>query len=120
MKALVTGGCGFIGSHLVEALVNEENFDVVVLDSLVKGKKESIQYLIDEGKVKLIEGDIRSKDTVDEAMQGVDYVFHLAGIHINQSSQSPDECISTNIQGSYNVFHSSLILVFRLNWIKLK
>jgi len=108
MKALVTGGCGFIGSHLVEALVNEENFEVVVLDTLTKGKKQSIQYLIDAGKVKLIEGDIRSQDVVDEAMQGVDYVFHTAGIHINQSSSSPAECIQSNIQGSYNVFHSAI------------
>lgn len=108
MKALVTGGCGFIGSHLVEALVNEEGFEVVVLDSLVKGKKESIQYLIDKGKVKLIEGDIRCKDIVDEATEGVDYVFHTAAIHINQSSKSPDECIDIDIKGSYNVFHSAL------------
>ena len=108
MKALVTGGCGFIGSHLVEALVNEEGMDVIVLDSLVKGKKESIQYLIDKGKVTLIEGDIRCKDIVDEAMEGVDYVFHTAGIHIQQSVKSPEECIQSNILGSYNVFHSAL------------
>ena len=109
MKALVTGGCGFIGSHLVEALVNEEKFEVIVLDTLTKGKSQSIQYLIDAGKVKLIEGDIRSQDVVAEAMQGVDYVFHTAGIHINQSSSSPAECIQSNIQGSYNIFHSALM-----------
>jgi len=109
MKALVTGGCGFIGSHLVEELVNKEGFDeVVVLDNLNKGKVESIQYLIDKGKVKLIEGDIRCRDIVDEAMQGVDYVFHTAAIHITQSSKSPDECIDSDIKGSYNVFFSAL------------
>ncbi|MBN2053207.1 NAD-dependent epimerase/dehydratase family protein [Candidatus Woesearchaeota archaeon] len=109
MKALVTGGCGFIGSHLVEALVNEEKFDeVVVLDNLMKGKLESIKYLVDKGKVKFIEGDIRCRDVVDEAMQGVDYVFHTAAIHINQSSKSPDECIDIDIKGSYNVFASAL------------
>lgn len=109
MKALVTGGAGFIGSHLVEALINKEGFDeVVVLDTLYKGKKESIKHLIDKGKVKLIEGDIRCRDIVDEAMQGVDYVFHTAAIHINQSAKSPDECIDINIKGSYNVFVSAL------------
>ncbi len=109
MKALVTGGAGFIGSHLVEALVNEEHFDeVVVLDTLNKGKVESIKHLIDTKKVRLIEGDIRCRDIVDEAMQGVDYVFHTAAIHITQSSKSPDECIDINIQGSYNVFRSAL------------
>lgn len=108
VKALVTGGCGFIGSHLVEALVNEEGFDVVVLDNLIKGKLKSIQYLIDKGQVKLIEGDIRCKDAVDEAMSGVDYVFHTAAVHIQRSSASPDECIDVNIKGSYNVFLSAL------------
>jgi UDP-glucose 4-epimerase len=109
MRALVTGGAGFIGSHIVEALINEENFDeVVVLDTLNKGKLSSIKYLVDKGKVKLIEGDIRCRDIVDEAMKGVDYVFHTAAIHINQSSKSPDECIDINIKGSYNVFRSAL------------
>lgn len=103
---LVTGGAGFIGSHLVEALV-EKGLKVKVLDSLVKGKLSSIHYLIDQGKVEFIEGDIRNKDIVDESMKDVDFVFHTAGIHIQRSAASPDDCISTNIQGSYNVFVSA-------------
>ena len=108
MKALVTGGAGFIGSHLVEALVNEEGLEVVVLDNLIKGKLDSIRYLIDKGKVRFIEGDIRCRDAVDEATKGADFVFHTAAIHINQSSRSPDECIDIDIKGSYNVFRSAL------------
>src|SRR3989344_8586000 len=104
---LVTGGAGFIGSHLVEALV-QKNHTVRVMDSLIKGKKSSIQYLIDQGKVEFYEGDIRNKDNVDEAMANIDYVFHTAGIHIEKSVKSPDDCISTNIRGSYNVFISAL------------
>lgn len=105
--ALVTGGAGFIGSHLVEALV-QKGCKVRVLDSLVKGKLPSIKYLIDQGKVEFYEGDIRNKDAVDEAMKGVEYVFHTAGIHIDKSVKSPDDCIANNIQGSYNVFKSAL------------
>ncbi len=104
--ALVTGGAGFIGSHLVEALV-EKGIGVRVLDSLIKGKLSSIKYLVDQRKVEFMEGDVRNRDSVDQAMQGVDYVFHTAGIHIQKSSASPDDCISTNIQGSYNVFVSA-------------
>ncbi len=105
--ALVTGGAGFIGSHLVEALV-EKGIKVRVLDSLIKGKLTSIQNLIDQNKVEFIEGDISNKDIVDEAMVGMDYVFHTAGIHITRSVKSPDDCIKSNIQGSYNVFSSAL------------
>src|SRR3989344_8105705 len=105
--ALVTGGAGFIGSHIVEELV-KQGYEVKVFDSLIKGKKSSIQYLIDQGKVEFIEGDLRNKDNVDEAMANIDYVFHTPGIHIEKSVKSPDDCISTNIQGSYNIFHSAL------------
>ena len=105
--ALVTGGAGFIGSHLVEALVKEEGYKVRVLDSLVKGRLSSIQYLIDSGDVEFIEGDIRCKDIVDKSTKGVDYVFHTAGIHITRSGESPDDCIQSNILGSYNVFKSA-------------
>ena len=105
--ALVTGGAGFIGSHLVEALVSD-GFKVRVLDSLVKGRKQSIQYLIDQGKVEFIEGDVRYRDTVDRAMQGVDFVFHMAAIQIFESMASPEECIDVNVKGSYNVFRSAL------------
>ena len=104
---LVTGGAGFIGSHLVEALA-QKGFKVRVLDSLVKGKLSSIKYLIDQGKVEFIEGDIRNRDIVDKAVEGVDYVFHTAGIHIQKSAESPEDCINVNIQGSYNVFLSAL------------
>lgn len=105
--ALVTGGAGFIGSHIVEEL-SQRGAKVRVLDSLIKGRLPSIQPLIDEGRVEFLEGDIRSKDVVAKAMKGVDYVFHTAGVHILRSVASPDEMIQANIQGSYNVFRAAL------------
>ena len=106
-KVLVTGGAGFIGSHLVEGLVSK-GYKVRVLDSLIKGRLSSIQPVIDEGRAKFIEGDIRSRNTVDQAMKGVDYVFHTAGVHIKRSVESPEDMIEVNIRGSYNVFKSAL------------
>ncbi|HLD58111.1 MAG TPA: SDR family NAD(P)-dependent oxidoreductase [archaeon] len=105
--ALVTGGCGFIGSHLVEKLA-EKGFKVKIIDSLIKGRLSSIQYLIDNGKAEFIEGDIRERDAVDSAMKGCDYVFHTAGVHIQRSCASPEEAIDVNVRGSYNVFKSAL------------
>ena len=105
--ALVTGGAGFIGSHLVEELA-AQGYQVRVLDSVIKGKLSSIQYLIDQGKVEFVEGDIRHRDAVDRAVKGTDYVFHSAGVHIKRSVESPEECIAVNIHGSYNVCKSAL------------
>ena len=104
--ALVTGGCGFIGSHLVEALV-QKGMHVRILDTLIKGKLESVQHLIEQGTVEFIEGDICNRDIVDRSMKGVSYVFHTAGIHIKRSVASPDDCIKNNITGAYNVFRSA-------------
>jgi len=106
-KALVTGGCGFIGSHLVEALA-KKGIKVKVIDSLVKGRLESIKHLINKGDVEFIEGDIRNRDSVDKAMKNIDYVFHMAAVHIQRSAESPEEAIDVNVKGSYNVFSSAL------------
>ncbi len=105
--ALVTGGAGFIGSHLVEDLV-EKGYQVKVIDSLIKGKSATIQKLIDQGKVEFFEGDIKNRDSVDKAMKNVDYVFHTAGTHIINCGKSPEDAIECNVHGSYNVFKSAL------------
>jgi len=105
--ALITGGAGFIGSHLAEELVRM-GIKVRVFDNLMKGKLKSIQPLIKDGRIEFYEGDIRSADAVNNAMKGVDYVFHMAGVHINQSLRSMDECIDINIKGSHNVFRAAL------------
>jgi UDP-glucose 4-epimerase len=106
-SVLVTGGAGFIGSHLVEELV-KKGYGVRVLDVLSRGSLKYIQPLIDEGKVKYIDGDIRYKDAVDAAMKGVDYVFHEAATNINRSQVYPEESFDVNFKGSQVVFKSAL------------
>lgn len=104
---LVTGGAGFIGSQLVEQLVNK-GYGVRVLDVLSRGTMEYIQPLIDAGKIEYIDGDIRYHDAVDKAMKGVDYVFHEAATNINRSERYHEESFDVNFKGSYNVFKSAL------------
>ncbi len=104
---LVTGGAGFIGSHLVEHLVNK-GYGVRVLDVLSRGTMEYIQPLLDAGKIEYIDGDIRYQDAVDKAMKGVDYVFHEAATNINRSERYHEESFDVNFKGSYNVFKSAL------------
>jgi UDP-glucose 4-epimerase len=106
-NVLVTGGAGFIGSHLTEELVRRGHF-VRVLDNLQRGRLHYIQPLIDKGKAEFIDGDVRYMDAVNRSMQGIDYVFHEAAICINRSQAYPQEAIDINLNGSHNVFKSAL------------
>ncbi len=97
MRALVTGGAGFIGSHLVERLLNEGS-EVIVLDNLSAGKREWV-----DRRAKMLAGDIRDPTTVATAMQGCGAVFHLAAITDARSSDE-DAIYQVNYLGSENVF----------------
>ncbi len=78
-KALVTGGAGFIGSHLAEELATR-GYRVIILDDLSTGKVENIQPLLKKENVELIQGSITDLALLQRVFQGVGYVFHLAAI----------------------------------------
>ncbi len=88
MKYLVTGGAGFIGSHLVDRII-AEGHDVVVLDNYASGKKAHLAPALTTGKLELIEGSILSEPDLDTAMTGVDVVFHLAVECVRKSIGDP-------------------------------
>jgi UDP-glucose 4-epimerase len=94
MKILVTGGAGFIGSHIVEHFQGKA--EVRVLDNLRSGYLKNL----DGFDVEFIEGDIRDRKIVKQAMQGVDYVFHMAAmISVPESMDKPIECVDLNVNG---------------------
>ena len=98
---LVTGGAGFIGSHIVDALV-ENGDDVKVIDDFSAGTRENLKGLID--KIELIEGDIREKKVVSNVMQGVDYVLHQAALRsVPKSLGNPEIYNDVNINGTLNI-----------------
>jgi len=102
-KAVVTGGAGFIGSHLSHRLA-ESGYDVVILDSLVRGRYDYVKDLVDVKKARFVEGDIRNSQIVHDVMKGAKYVFHEAAVCINYSVCHPEESIDINVDGSFNVF----------------
>ena len=105
MKFLVTGGAGFIGSNLAEALIADGN-KVRVLDNFSSGRYENLVGL--EDKVELIEGDIRDYWTVIEAVDGVDYVLHQAALpSVPRSVKNPLTSNEVNISGTLNVLQAS-------------
>ena len=107
-KVLVTGGCGFIGSHLVESLVIS-GFDVTAFD---RYNSDSDHYHLANSKLKgefeVILGDIRDYDSVQNAVKGKQFILHLAAlIGIPYSYISPMAYIKTNIEGTYNVLEAA-------------
>jgi UDP-glucose 4-epimerase len=102
-KVLVTGGAGFIGSHLVDRLVKED-YPVKVIDNLSSGKIENIQHHIDTNKVEFIKGDIRDATLVNKSVDGVGFVLHLAAIiSVPFSMENPDLTFDVNTQGTHNL-----------------
>lgn len=101
MKFLVTGGAGFIGSHIVDALVRNSD-TVCVLDDFSSGTRENLEKVIH--KIELVEGDIRNNALVANAMQGVDYVLHQAALRsVPKSIGNPELYNDVNINGTLNI-----------------
>lgn len=101
--AVVTGGAGFIGSHMVDLLI-AEGFEVRVIDNLVGGREENLGHLRDNSAVKLERRDIRSYSPDDSLFKGVKYVFHFAGIgDIVPSIEHPIEYMSANVLGTVHM-----------------
>lgn len=104
MKALVTGGAGFIGSHIVDRLL-ADGHEVTVLDDFSTGHREN---LADNEKLQIVEGDIRDFNTVNQCMQGVDWVFHKAAVaSVPKTVNDPIGSSAVNYQGSLHVLEAA-------------
>ena len=102
-KVLVTGGAGFIGSNLCEALLEKQN-TVVCLDNFATGKRENIAGLLNNSNFTLIEGDIRNLEDCQKASQGVDYILHQAALgSVPRSIKDPITSNDVNVSGFLNM-----------------
>jgi UDP-glucose 4-epimerase len=105
MRVLITGGAGFIGSHLADALIARGD-QVVSLDNFSTGSTANIKHITKNFEI--IDGDIRNIDLINDAIKDVDLVFHMAAaLGVNTILESPLESISTNIAGSEVVLNAS-------------
>jgi UDP-glucose 4-epimerase len=105
MRVFITGGAGFIGSHLADALVARGDA-VTILDNMSTGSASNIAHL--EGKAEIIKGDIRDVASVEKAMANADLVLHMAAaLGVNTILESPIESVSTNFTGSEIVIAST-------------
>jgi len=102
MKYAVTGGAGFIGSHLVKNLVERGN-EVIVIDNLNTGKKENIEKI--SKKIDFFEIDIRDFSAVEDILKNIDGIFHEAALaSVQDSFRIPDEFFEVNVNGTENIF----------------
>ncbi|MEK7585080.1 MAG: NAD-dependent epimerase/dehydratase family protein [Patescibacteria group bacterium] len=102
IKAVVTGGAGFIGAHLVDHLINE-GWEVVVIDNLVNGKKADVNP-----KARLEVVDIREYEKIEPLFAGADYCFHFAALpRVQYSIEHPEETNAVNVTGTLNVLRAA-------------
>ena len=102
MKFVVTGGAGFVGSHLVKLLV-KNGHEITVIDNLHKGGKENLDEVIE--KIKFLNIDIQDYESMEKNMKNIDGVFHQAALTVVQDSFSmPEEYHNVNVKGTENIF----------------
>jgi len=102
MRILITGGAGFIGSHIAEHYTSKA--DVRIMNNLRSGYKSNLNGL----DIEFIEGSVTDLKTVKKAVEGVDYVFHLAAmISVPESMEKPIECVELNTRGTLHVLEAA-------------
>lgn len=103
MKYLITGGAGFIGSHIANTLL-QNGKQVRIFDNFSSGKRENLQGL----DVEIIEGDLRNDDDVNKATKNIDIIFHEAAfVSVPESMEKPQECLDVNVTGTSKLFESA-------------
>lgn len=110
MRYLVTGGAGFIGSHLVRTLL-EQGADVRVLDNFSTGKRENLAGLVEQfngNRFEVYEGDLRDRSIVREAVRDVDVIFHEAAfVSVPESMEKPQACFDVNVAATAGMFDTA-------------
>jgi UDP-glucose 4-epimerase len=107
-RVLVTGGAGFVGSHLVDRLIALDAARVVVVDNLVRGRLDNLDAARASGRVEFVMGDITDGTLVDSAMTGIDIVFHQAALRITHCAAEPVLAVNVMVNGLQNVLESAV------------
>ena len=110
MKTLITGGAGFIGSHIAQTLL-EQGHAVRILDNFSTGRRENVEALtrlFGPDQLEVLEGDVRDASRVGEAVSGIEVLFHEAAfVSVPQSMQEPQECFDINLTGTSMLFDAA-------------
>lgn len=109
-KFLVVGGAGFIGSHVVDQLLDAGAAHVRIYDNFARGRMENLTGALHDPRCEVFPdgGDILQRDTLTAAMSGMDGVFHLAAVWLLQCHQYPDTAFRVNVEGTFNVIQAAI------------
>src|SRR5581483_3925150 len=109
-RFVVIGGAGLIGSHTVDALLDEDVGEVIVYDNFVRGTKENLATALRDRRVTVFEagGDICQSDVLLDCLRGADGVFHFAALWLLQCHEYPRAAFDVNVRGTFNVFEACL------------
>ena len=105
---LITGGAGFVGSAIADRVLTAGAAEVRVLDDLSRGTLRNLEHAASIGNLVVINGDIRDPETVDGAVNGVDYIFHQAALRITRCAEDPRDGIEVLVNGTLNVLESAV------------
>lgn len=102
-KILITGGAGFIGSYVVEQLLEHSPAQICIIDNFIRGSLENMKNFINNPSVKFVEGDIRNETLLEDCIKDVDYVYHMAALRINACAADPNEGFEVMIKATFNL-----------------
>ena len=106
-KIIITGGAGFIGSHLIEKLINTEVEEILVIDDLSTGKDENLSKFSDSNKIKFINKKVEDIQNLGEVFDGYDFCYHLAaGVGVQYIMENLSKSLLTNILATHEVFEA--------------
>lgn len=102
-KILVTGGAGFVGSHIIDRLSRKGCAQIVAVDNMVRGRPENLAAALAQGAVRLVEGDIRDRGLMEELVSESDIIFHQAALRITQCAEEPRAALETMVDATYEL-----------------
>jgi len=102
-KILVTGGAGFVGSHIIDLLIDEGCAEIVAIDNMVRGRPENLADALARGPVRLVEGDIRDRRLMDGLVENADVVFHQAALRITQCAEEPRPALEVMVDATFDL-----------------
>jgi len=102
-KALVTGGAGFVGSHIIDLLIDEGCREIVAVDNMIRGRRDNLTEALNRGPVRLVEGDIRDRILMERLVRDANIVFHQAALRITHCAEAPRMALEVMVDATFDL-----------------